>query len=115
MKQTIRLSDIYSADLFTRSKATELNAMLRQETGEVELDFDGISFMSRSFADELYNVVENFKQCKFTYSNRNEEVTAMMEKVSEGRQRERKRGISHAKIYEFHDMESLSNFLVSVP
>ena len=112
MKQTIRLTDIYNGDLFTRSKATELSGCIIPNADEVVMDFEGISFMSRSFADELYNVVEDFKDKLFEYIHRNDVVETMMTKVAEGRKRERKRGISHAKNYEFDDMESLSAFLM---
>ena len=50
MKQTIRLQDIYSADLYTRSRASELRKCINDDADEVTLDFEGIGFMSRSFA-----------------------------------------------------------------
>ena len=48
MKQTIRLQDIYSADLYTRSRASELRKCINDDADEVTLDFEGIGFMSRS-------------------------------------------------------------------
>ena len=59
MKQTIRLQDIYSADLFTRSRASELRACINENANEITLDFDGIGFMSRSFADEVCNIIDD--------------------------------------------------------
>ena len=44
MKQTIRLQDIYSADLYTRSRASELRVCINDEADEVTLDFEGIGF-----------------------------------------------------------------------
>ena len=44
MKQTIRLQDIYSADLYTRSRASELRACINDKADEVTLDFEGIGF-----------------------------------------------------------------------
>ena len=38
----------------------------------------------------------------------------MMTKVSEGRSRERKRGVGNPKMYEFKDMESLSDYLITM-
>lgn len=38
----------------------------------------------------------------------------MLTKVMESRRKERKRGISNAKMYEFKDMESLSEFLLTM-
>ena len=114
MKQTIKLNTIYSADLYTRSRASELRACINEEATEVTLDFEGIGFMSRSFADEVCNIIDDNKHIKFEFINRNADVEAMMNKVAEGRSQERKRGISNAKMYEFEDMESLSKFLIAM-
>ena len=111
MKQTIRLQDIYSADLYTRSRASELRACINENANEITLDFDGIGFMSRSFADEVCNIIDDLPSKAFAFINQNEDVEAMMTIVREGRNRERIRGVGNAKIYEFKDMESLSAFL----
>jgi hypothetical protein len=114
MKQTIRLQDIYSADLYTRSRASELRACINDEADEVALDFEGIGFMSRSFADEVCNIIDDMSSKTFTVFNQNNDVATMMEKVREGRSRERKRGVGNAKMYEFKDMESLEEFLIAM-
>jgi len=114
MKQTIKLNTIYSADLYTRSRASELRACINDEANEVILDFEGIGFMSRSFADEVCNIVDDNKNIKFDFINRSADVEAMMNKVAEGRRQERKRGISNATIHKFEDMESLSEFLIAM-
>ena len=114
MKQIIKLNTIYSADLYTRSRASELRACIIEEATEVTLDFEGIGFMSRSFADEVCNIMDDNKNIKFEFINRNADVEAMMTKVSEGRSQERKRGICNAKIHKFKDMESLSDFLQTI-
>lgn len=114
MKQTIRLQDIYSADLYTRSRASELRACINDEADEVTLDFEGIGFMSRSFADEVCNIIDDMNGKTFTVINQNDDVATMMIKVREGRNRERKRGVGNAKMYEFKDMESLEEFLIAM-
>ncbi len=111
MKQTIKLYDIFNADLFTRSRASELRTSIDDNTDEVTLDFEGVSFMSRSFADEVCNIIDDMPSISFTFINQNEDVATMMTKVREGRNRERIRGVGNAKIYEFKDIESLSAFL----
>ena len=112
MKQTIRLHDIYSADLYTRSRASELRACINDNANEVTLDFEGIGFMSRSFADEVCNIIDDLKEKTFSFTGQNNDVATMMTKVREGRNRERKRGVGNARMYEFKDMESLSKFLL---
>jgi hypothetical protein len=114
MTQTIRLQDIYSADLYTRSRASELRASINPDADQVTLDFEGIGFMSRSFADELCNIMDDQKTVRFQFVNRTTDIEAMMQKVSEGRSRERKRGVGSPKMYEFTDMEKLSEFLLAM-
>ena len=114
MKQTIRLQDIYSADLYTRSRASELRPCISDEANEVTLDFEGIGFMSRSFADEVCNIIDDMKDKTFSFTGQNHDLAMMMTKVREGRSRERKRGVGNAKMYEFKDMESLSEFLLAM-
>ncbi|MBR0263749.1 MAG: STAS-like domain-containing protein [Prevotella sp.] len=97
-KKIIKLNTIYSADLYTRSRASELRSCINKDATEVVLDFEGIGFMSRSFADEVCNIVDDNKDIKFEFVNRNKDVDAMMTKVAESRSQERKRGISNAKM-----------------
>lgn len=110
MKRSIRLRDIYSDDLYTRSRASEIRLRINADDEEVVLDFDQIGFMSRSFADELNNIMDDFSNVKFHFANCNNDIETMITKVAESRKRERKRGVGNAKMYEFKDMESLSKF-----
>ena len=71
MKQIIRLKDIYSADLYTRSRASELRSTINNNADEVVLDFEQIGFMSRSFADEICNIIDDMKTVHFSFENRN--------------------------------------------
>lgn len=114
MKQLIKIKDLFNTELYTRSKATELRDCIRNDAENVELDFSDVSFMSRSFADELYNVVDSFRDKSFSYVNCNEIVNTMLAKVAEGRRRERKRGIANPKFVEIKDMSSLERFLYTL-
>ena len=114
MKQTIKLQDIFSTGLYSRSRAVDLRTHIMDNADEIELNFEGINFMSRSFADEICNMIDDMKEKKFMFTNQIEEVFIMMTKVQESRSRERKRGIKHAKVYEFNDMESLSKYLLTI-
>lgn len=67
--------------------------------------------MSRSFADEVCNIIDDMKEKVFTFIDQNEEVETMMTKVREGRNRERKRGVGNARMFKFNDMDSLSEYL----
>ena len=114
MKQTIALQEIYSADLYTRSRASELRSCINVQADEVILDFEGIGFMSRSFADEVCNIIDDMSDKVFTFINQNEDVSTMMTIVRDGRSRERKRGVGNAKMLEFDNMEKLSEYLIAM-
>ena len=112
MKQIIKLYDIYHADLFSRAKASILAGILSPEADTVILDFEGITFMSRSFTDELYNIVIAYPDKSFSYIGRNDNLCAMMEKVANGRTRERQLGIPPAQMLTFDSQSKLADFLV---
>jgi hypothetical protein len=112
MKQIIKLYDIYHADLFSRAKASILAEMISPEADTVILDFEGITFMSRSFTDELYNIVITYPDKTFSYTGRNDDIRVMMEKVAEGRTRERQLGIPPAQMLSFDSQSKLAEFLV---
>ena len=111
MTQTITLFDIYHADLFSRAKATLLVDIINHEADTVILDFESITFMSRSFTDELYNIVIDSRDKEFRYIHRNDDTRIMMEKVAEGRNRERQLGIPPAQMYTFNSQSELAEFL----
>ncbi len=114
MKQTLSLKNIYEADLFSRSRVSQLLQYINNDADEVVLDFDGINFISRSFADELCNVIDDNKDRKFVFTRQASEVQTMLSRVQEGRKQERKRGIMHPQMHSFNNMESLSSFLLSM-
>ncbi|MBQ6681549.1 MAG: hypothetical protein IJM78_04905 [Prevotella sp.] len=80
----------------------------------MEFNFSDVTFMSRSFANELYNITDTFKNKSFIYTHQNDVVETMMTKVAEGRSRERNRGISNPKILEFKDQKSLEEYLTAL-
>ena len=114
MEQIIRLQDLYNSDLYTRSRASELRSRIQSDANKVTLDFDGIGFMSRSFADEVCNIIDDMKDKSFYFIGQNEDVAMMMMKVRDGRNRERKHGVGNAKMYEFKDMKSLEDYLIAM-
>ncbi len=114
MKQIIKLQDIFGEELYTRSRATELRSIVNNDANDVVLDMKGIVFISRSFADEIWNLIDSMTDKKFSWANQIEEVKTMTSKVSESRNRERIRGIANANMLEFRDMDSLSSYLQKI-
>lgn len=113
MKQNIKLIDIFGTDLFSRAKASELNAIIIHNANEVSLDFYGINFMSRSFTDELFNIIVANGDKTFNFLNCNETTKAILKSVSEGREHERKLGLPHPKMYKFENQKQLVDFLIA--
>lgn len=114
MEQIIKLKNIFTSDLYARSRASELRARVLDDVNIVILDFDGVKFMSRSFTDEICNIMDDMKNKEFIFVNQNKDIMAMTTKVKEGRNRERIRGIDNARILEFNDMDSLSKYLQTI-
>lgn len=113
MTQTIRLYDIYRADLFSRAKAAELASHISSDADSVVLDFSGIGFMSRSFADELYNIIAAQAPRTFDFVGRSHDIDSLMQKVADGRTRERQFGIQHPQMLTFDTKDSLAVFLIA--
>lgn len=113
MSQTLSLHDIYCADLFSRAKAAELASHISTDADSIVLDFTGITFMSRSFTDELLTIIEAQAPRTFHYEGRNPDIVTMMQKVADGRKRERRLGIQHPQMLNFETKENLSEFLVA--
>lgn len=113
MKQKIKLREIYQTDLYARSRVSELVKHIDSEAKSIELDFADVGFISRSFSDELYNVIEKDGR-DFSFIHQNDEVKAMMLMVKDGRNKERSRGVSNARIYNMDSVSSLSKYFLTM-
>jgi uncharacterized protein (DUF1330 family) len=114
MKQIINIFDIFGADLCTRSKASELIDCINTQADCLVLDFDKVTFISRSFADELYNIIESVNNQNVSYLNRNSIIEHTMQVVENGRKTERKRGIPKAEMLKFDTIDGLSSYLLNM-
>lgn len=110
MKQSIKLFNIFGGDLFSRAKANDLLNVINQDSDEITLDFSEINFMSRSFTDELFNIIESIEQT-IEFKNCNSDIQAMLQIVSDGREHERNLGITHPTMYKFNNKSELVDFL----
>ena len=110
------MRDLYHEDLFSRSRAVKLVEKIKEnpEQNAITIDFQGINFISRSFADEIWNIVDDNKNKKITFVGMSEDVNIMISKVKKSRSQERKRVFSNPKMYSFDTMEELSAFLLSM-
>lgn len=88
MKQILKLQERFGSELRTRLMMEELSVSLT-DTDEYLLDFQGIEQISRSAADELYNLLHSEK--KVETINMNSFVHRMLDAVTLGRFQPRQR------------------------
>lgn len=83
--KTINVKETMGSDLVSRLTARDFLAFVKN-TGEnqVVLDFSGVEFISRSFADEFYNAfhLNSDRGFEFTMVNVPENVDAMVKAVA---------------------------------
>lgn len=110
MEHTFKLFVEIGTELLARSKALSLT----DKIGEYEiaiLDFENIVFVSRSFADELCNITDTFKE-RVSFINMSKTVEEMITTVSEARRKGREKGNNPPKFYHFDNVKSLSDFIL---
>ncbi len=110
MKKVIKIVELIGSDIRSRQNADYIRNSIANFDGIVELDFNGVEFISRSFADEIYTIVKENRD-NVALKNMKGIVDSMMAVVSESRTHERVRKTENANIKEFSDIESLSAYL----
>ena len=84
--KTIDIAQIFSTDLKSRMRAQDLKLLIENsEEKEIELDFQGVKFATRSFIDEFYNLfLKNPKANTFQLKLTNvpEDIKTMLDTVS---------------------------------
>lgn len=110
MRQAIRLYDLFGKEIRSRFMADIIRNKIKKGN-EYELDFSGIMFISRSFSDELCELVDS---ADVKLSNMSGIVESMFEVVSENRKGNRIRETDNPEIKSFSNMESLSEYLMAM-
>lgn len=112
MDKTFNIAELISTDIRSRGNANIICSAIDGIEGNIVLDFANVTFMSRSFTDELYNILDEHKN--ITLSNMSDFVDTMLKTVMQGRKNKRKFSNNESEIKEFDDMQSLSSFLSSI-
>lgn len=102
-----------STDIRSRSNAEIIREAVEGVKESITLDFEGVIFISRSFTDELCNIMDRHKGV-MELSNTSDLVHSMIKTVSESRKSKRVRPTGNYEMKEFKDMESLSSFLATI-
>ncbi len=109
---TVRISKLLSTDIRSRANANIIRSLVDGVKGSVILDFTGVTFISRSFADELYNVIEEHKN--IVMKNETNFVKSMMLVIIQSRKSKKRFYRAESEIKEFEDMKSLESFLATI-
>lgn len=112
MGKIVKIAELIGTDVRSRSNAGIIQAALDGERGPVVLDFSGVTFVSRSFADELCNILDELHNTQL--SNTTQIVQSMIDAVKAGRSEKRVRIDDNTEIKEFDSFESLSSFLSTI-
>lgn len=112
MNTTLKIADLISPDIRSRANMNIIRSAIDGIKEGVTLDFSGVIFVSRSFTDELYNVMKENKNVSLV--NMSDFVKSMLEAVTDGRNSKRVFRQNESEIKEFKDMSSLSSFLATI-
>lgn len=112
MGKVIKIARLLSTDIRSRANANLIRAAIDGVDDNITLDFEDVTFISRSFTDELYNVVNEHRNITLAYMS--DFVKSMWNAVSKGRSVQRKPLKEHSEIKELEDMKSLESFLATI-
>lgn len=112
MDKVLNISVLVSTDIRSRANANIIRSVIDGVYGKIILDFSGVTFISRSFADELYNILN--ERDNVSLANESELVKSMLEAVSLSRKNKRVQNNNTSEIKEIDDMKSLESFLATI-
>lgn len=111
MEKVIKVLELLGSEARSRSNAKRIRNVMDINSLNI-LDMEGVRFISRSFCDELCNIMDDFKGSQLCNVSQN--VADMFAIVREGRKHERVRRLEDSEIKVFDDLESLSRFLATI-
>lgn len=106
-KIVLNIQTILGQDIRVRSRIFELNKYMDSEATYV-LDFTNVTFISRSFADELVTMTEMASN-NIEITGAKGDVGAMLEIVKKGRQTMHK-GTTHSQTIHLENMDDVASF-----
>ena len=114
---TITVFELFGSTIHTRQAATEvLQAVADNSSSLVELDFENVDYISRSFADQFHankmTLAKNQGKA-IIVTNASEEVIRMFQAVA-STQNKVDADYEKVPIYNYTDWKSLESFLLSV-
>ncbi len=115
MKKIVKVKEVLSSDIRSRCNAEAIrNEVVNAGCVEICIDLDGVIFMSRSFTDELLNIVENSNGKSVKIINAEGDAKSMIDVVSASRKKKRVLTDEESHITELKDMSSLEKFFATI-
>jgi anti-anti-sigma regulatory factor len=114
--KTIKISGLINESLRSRTEAQKVyTAAIDSKERYITIDFSDVCFMSRSFADEFCDVLNQLRTGNkiVTCINESENVEVMLQIVSENRGKARDIKIEGV-VREFSNFGDLSNFMATI-
>lgn len=108
---TIIVKDVLGTEVRSRISIAAIKQQIVKGERNI-IDMTGIAFISRSFADELYNLEQDYNNVSFIGESEN--VGKMMKVVWEGRRRKRVRAEDPTTIKDFSSAENFLSFLQTI-
>lgn len=109
---TIKIAISIGKDIRTRSFFRHDIEGLIDSNECVTLDFSGVSFISRSVADELYNILQDYPSVQLC--NMEKDVKMMYSIVERGRKRPRHYQTNDIEIVKLNTLEEMDKFFSSL-
>ena len=115
MATIIILSQELGTDIRSRKSAQIIEKIISPVQDSVIIDFKSVMFISRSFADELLNIINAHKSQDIRTTNMCNNVQLMFNTVKESRSKKHVKPTSENKIniFSFENINSLSSFLIN--
>lgn len=115
----IYLRDLYKT-LDTRESASLLIIKIKQElvsnsASKIILNFDGVDFMSRSFADQFYKEITSDEfGIELTFSNINQTIRETLKIVSKTQSMRKKLNQNKTVYFRFDSISKIEEYLHSI-
>lgn len=119
MKAVIQIPVLEEVGKFlnTREASSLLfNIISKNKGAEIEFDFTGVEFMSRSFADQFHKEKLQFQEKEnlvLYIINANEEIIKILQAVANTQNKKDRKFVS-LPVFRFSDEKLLSDYLLSI-
>ena len=111
MDRIIKMQTELGSEIRSRAAIEKIKVFI-QKKRKIYLDMTGVTFISRSCADELYNIQLDYKHVKI--KNQTGEVYKMMRVVEKGRTKRRNREILDSSVQDMKNVKLFEDFLQTI-